>query len=149
MALRGASTTVDIDWLDFKALAQESAAVVITTRALEPATDYGNGEIEPVIADVIVLTGSRAGEYFPRERILAAGIRPKIQTVGDSVVGRVRPYGKRGHPGLESEETGDIELAERALAKFGSSSNGSGSESAASTKKKAAAAVADSEDPPF
>jgi len=141
VALKGASTTVDQDWLDFKALAAEGAAVVITTRSLEPLTDFGNGEVEPVIADVLVLTGAHAGEYYPRERILAAGVRSKIQTIGDSVVGRIKPYGKRAHPGLEPEHTGDLELAEKALAKLAKSEG---------TKKKAAAAMDESsEDPPF
>lgn len=118
MALRGASeTTQDQDWVDFKELAKEGAAAVFTVVRHGEPRDFGNGEITPVIADVIILTGKQAGAYFPGENILAAGIRTKLVNVGDSVVGRIRPYGTRKHPGLEPEEEGDIALAEAALAK--------------------------------
>jgi hypothetical protein len=150
MALRGASTTTDIDWIDWEALARENAAVVCTVRSIEPEEDFGNGSVAPVRARVIILTGAQAGTVYENERILKAGIRLKLQEIGDDVVGRLVTYGKRNHVGLNNEHEGDIELAERALKKFGSSSNGaSADKSAASTKKKAAAAVADSEDPPF
>jgi hypothetical protein len=122
MALRGASTTREQqNWLDFKELAKEGAACVFTVREIEPPKDFGNGEIEPVIADVIVLTGQKAGEYHPGERILAKGIRLKLAAedtkIGDSIVGRIRPYGTRNAAGLENEEPGDLALAEQALAR--------------------------------
>jgi hypothetical protein len=140
VALRGASeTTQDQDWLDLKELAKEGAAAVFTPVRLCEEEDYGNGPFTPVIADVIVLTGKNAGAYFPGEKIMAAGVRVKIQEMGDSVVGRVRPYGSRKHPGLEPEEDGDLALAERALKKYAPKSG----------TKKAAAAESSDEEPPF
>lgn len=140
MALRGASeTTQDNEFLDLKELAKEGAAAVFTPTRLGVEEDFGNGPFVPVIADVIVLTGKNAGAYHPGEKIMAAGVRIKLQDIGDSVVGRIRPYGTRKHPGLEPEEPGDMELAERALAKY----------SKGSTKSKAKAATDDSDEPPF
>lgn len=121
MALRGASSvTVDQDWLDFKELAKENAAVLFSVREIEEEQKFANGEFSPVKARVIVLTGKHAGEVYPSERILAAGIRNKLTEAGEGedVVGRIRPYGARKHPGLEAEEDGDIELAEAALVKL-------------------------------
>ncbi|MGH3965948.1 MAG: hypothetical protein ACRDRY_22295 [Pseudonocardiaceae bacterium] len=131
MALRGASTTVDSDYIDWAGLAAENAAVVCTVKAVEAPKDYGNGEVAAVRARVIVLTGKQAGTVYEDERILKAGIRNKLQTVGDDVVGRLDVYGTRRAVGLQAEHEGDIALAERALKKFGavpeqrSASNGS------------------------
>jgi hypothetical protein len=119
MALRGASTTVDTDWIDWEGLAKEGAAVVCSVKSIEPEEDFGNGSVAPVRARVIVLTGSQAGTVYEDERILKAGIRLKLQEIGDDVVGRLGIYGKRNHVGLNSEADGDIALAERALKKFG------------------------------
>lgn len=117
MALRGASTTVDQDYIDWAGLAAESAAVVCTVRAIEDPKDFGNGEVAAVRARVIVLTGKSAGSVYPDERILKAGIRMKLENVGDDVVGRLGVYGLRKNIGLNAEQEGDIELAEKALAK--------------------------------
>jgi hypothetical protein len=135
MALRGASTTVDTDWIDWEGLAKEGAAVVCTVRSIEPEEDFGNGSVAPVRARVIVLTGSKAGEVYPDERILKAGIRLKLQEIGDDVVGRLGIYGKRGHVGLNAEADGDIELAERALKKFGDGDGGGAKKVATRSKK--------------
>lgn len=135
MALRGASTTVDSDFIDWKSLAEENAAVVCSVLGVEDPKDYGNGEVAAVKARVIVLTGKQAGSVFPSERILKAGIRMKLEdAVGDDVVGRLDVYGQRKAVGLQAEHQGDVELAEKALAKFGKSS-----------KVKAA----DDDEPPF
>ncbi|HEX4391615.1 MAG TPA: hypothetical protein VH084_08730 [Mycobacterium sp.] len=152
MALKGASTTVDTDWIDWDGLAKEGAAVVCTVKSIEPEEDFGNGSVAPVRARVIVLTGSKAGEVYPDERILKAGIRLKLQEIGDDVVGRLGVYGKRNHIGLNAEADGDIELAERALAKFGrNDEGGAGRTKAKVTTKKAVADddEDDSEEPPF
>jgi hypothetical protein len=148
MALKGASTTVDTDWIDWEGLAKEGAAVVCTVRSIEPSEDFGNGEVAPVRARVIVLTGSKAGEVYPDERILKAGIRLKLQEIGDDVVGRLGIYGKRGHVGLNAEADGDIELAERALKKFGDGDEG-GAKTKASTKSKKVADEDEDDEPPF
>lgn len=122
MALRGASTvTVDQDWVDFRALSEEAAAVLFTVKEILPEEKFANGSFCPVRARVIVLTGVQAGKCWESEKILAAGIRNKLTEVGADVVGRIKPYGVRKNPGLEAEHPGDIELAEKALAKFGAS----------------------------
>lgn len=119
MALRGASeVTVDQDWVDFKALAAEAAAVLFTVKEIEPEEKFANGSFCPVRARVIILTGIEAGKVYDNERILAAGIRSRLTEVGADVVGRIKPYGSRKHPGLEAEHDGDIALAEAALAKI-------------------------------
>ena len=141
MALRGASTTVDSDYIDWKSLAEENAAVVCTVKELLPPKDYGNGEVAGVRARVIVLTGSQVGTVYEDERILKAGIRLKLQQVGDDVVGRLDTYGTRKAIGLQAEHAGDIDLAERALAKFGAG---------VPAQRKASAKVETSDvEPPF
>lgn len=141
MALRGASeTTNDQEWLDLKELAKEGAAAVFSPIRMADPVDFGNGEFTPVVADVVILTGKQAGAYFPGEKIMAAGVRMKLQDdIGNSVVGRIRPYGARKHPGLEPEEAGDLQLAERALAKYAKGGS----------KSKAKSAEADDSEPPF
>jgi hypothetical protein len=149
MALKGASTTVDTDWIDWDGLAKEGAAVVCTVRSIEPEEDFGNGSVAPVRARVIVLTGSKAGEVYPDERILKAGIRLKLQEIGDDVVGRLGLYGKRNHIGLNAEADGDIELAERALKKFGGGDTGDKPATKTSTRKAKPADDEDEDEPPF
>lgn len=142
MALvKSSERTSEGEWVDFKELAREGAAVVITVTKFEDSTDFGNGTVKPVRGRVIVLTGTKAGEVFEDERILAAGIRIKLTEVGDDVVGRIRPYGTRKHPGLENEEQGDIELAVAALDK----ANGTGNKRRSAKEMVSAA----SEEPPF
>lgn len=122
--------------------------MLFTVKEIEEAEKFTNDTFSPVRARVVILTGSQAGEVYPDERILAAGIRLKLTEagVGADVVGRIRPYGSRKNPGLESEEAGDIELAEQALAKF----DGSSSEVPARSKAKPKTVEADdSEPPPF
>jgi len=149
MSLKKASDAVpNEDWLQWDELASENAAVVCTVKSIEAPRDYGNGEVAAVRADVIVLTGKRAGEQYPAERILKAGIRSKLKEVGDSVVGRVGVYGARRAIGLEAERDGDVALAEQALAKFGASGHGNGERNQANAAAKAANVGSD-EDPPF
>jgi hypothetical protein len=147
MALRGASTTVDQDWIDWAELAAENAAVVCSVKALEAPRDYGNGEVAAVRARVIVLTGKHAGRCYDDERILKAGIRSKLTEVGDDIVGRVGVYGSRKAIGLEAEQAGDIALAEKALAKFAKGgSNGNGK---VPTQRAKVEAVEEDDEPPF
>lgn len=142
MALKGASTTVDSDWIQWEALALEGAAVVCTVRQIEEPKDYGNGEVVAVRARVIVLTGSQAGSVHPDERILKKGIRMKLENepIGNDVVGRLALYGPRNAVGLNSEQPGDYELAEKAVAKANGQED--------PTAKGKAKASADT-DPPF
>lgn len=148
MALRGASTVVvDQDWVDFKALAAEAAAVLITVKEIMPEEQFSNSKFAPIRARVVILTGAQAGKVFDNERILAAGIRSRLTEVGADVVGRIKPYGARKHPGLEAEHPGDIELAEAALAKFGASVPGQRADSDGPVG--ASGRDSDSDEPPF
>jgi hypothetical protein len=151
MALRGASTTIDVARLDWEELARENAAVVFTVREIEPEQTFGknNKPIRPVKARVIVLTGPQAGAIYPDERVMRSGIRPKLEAVkvGDDVVGRIGFYsiGSQSYVGLEAEEAGDIELAEKALAK----ANGHDIKVPAQNKGRKLAAVEEDDEPPF
>jgi len=147
MALKGASTTTDQDWIDWAALAAENAAVVCTVKAIEPPKDFGNGEVAAVRARVIVLTGAQAGTVYPDERVLKAGIRNKLTEVGDDVVGRLDFYGTRKAVGLQAEHAGDVDLAEAALAKY--TAGAVPAQRSNGTSKAKAAPAEDSEEPPF
>lgn len=148
MALRGASTTVDSDYIDWATLAAENAAVVCTLLAREEPRDYGNGEVEALKLHIVALTGKQAGTVWPAERVLKAGVRAKFNgcDIGDSVVGRVDVYGVRKAVGLQAERDGDVALAEAALAKFGAAD-------VPAQRKKAPSKVVESDEgddePPF
>lgn len=145
MGLRGASTvTVDQDWVDFKVLAAEAAAVLISVKKIEDEEQFSNSTFRPVRARVIILTGAQAGQVYPDERILAAGIRQKLTDVGMEIVGRIKPYGARKHPGLEAEHPGDIALAEAAIKKHGSLSTEEGEDTVGASGRDS-----DSDEPPF
>ncbi len=120
MALRGASTTTDSDYIDWMALALEGAAVCCTVNLIEPEKDYGQGTaVAAPRVRVIVLTGKQAGTVYPNELVLKAGVRNKLTEVGDTIVGRMGTYnrGKQSYPCLNNEQDGDIALAEAALEK--------------------------------
>lgn len=120
MALRGASTTTDTDYIDWIGLAAEGAAVCCTVNSIEPPKDYGQGKPVAVPrAQIIVLTGKLAGTVYPDEMVFKAGIRNKLTEVGDTIVGRMSTYarGKDTHPCLNNEQDGDLALAEAALEK--------------------------------
>lgn len=104
--------------LNLDELGREGAAVLITVTGWAEEKDWGNGVVRPVEARIVALTGSHAGEVDEDALIFKAGIRNKLTEIGQSVVGRLRPYGARKAIGLESEEDGDVELAERALTKL-------------------------------
>lgn len=143
MALSGVSQDAPSgDYIDFKALSAEGAAVVMTIRELLEPEQSTYGEIEPVRARVIVLTGEQKGQVFEDEKIISKGITSSLRRrdVGDDVVGRIRPYGQGRYPGLEREDSGDIELAEKALAHF---------DGAPAKASKAKASKADDDEPPF
>lgn len=155
MALSGVSADEPTgDYIDFKALCAEQAAVVVSIRELCEPEEQTHGEVQPVRARVIVLSGSQKGEVFEDEKIINKGITNSLRrkAVGDDVVGRIRPYGTGKWPGLEREDSGDIELAEKALAHF----DGAGADAADGLKAKApkakaapAPAVDDDDNPPF
>lgn len=105
--------------LDLNELGREGAAVLITVKGFAEEKDYGNGVVKPVQARVIALTGTHAGEIDDDALIFKAGIRNKLHEVGQSVVGRLRPYGQRKAIGLEAEEDGDIERAMKVLRQLG------------------------------
>lgn len=144
--------------LNLDELGREGAAVLITVTGWAEEKDWGNGVVRPVEARVVALTGSHAGEVDEDALIFKAGIRNKLTEVGQSVVGRLRPYGQRKAIGLEAEEDGDVELAERALAKLDAPKDLPSSSpltdavraTKAATKARAKVALDEDEDsPPF
>lgn len=113
-------------FLKWDELADEGAAVLFTVVDPEgPEIDFGNGPQVPVVARVIVLTGEDAGEVFDFQLIIKGGLKNKLkdQEAGKHVVGRVGWYSIPGRTqdyiGLEDEKRSDLELARRALKKFG------------------------------
>lgn len=104
--------------LNIDELGREGAAVLITVTGWGDEKDWGQGVVRPVKARIVALTGVHAGEVDEDALIFKAGIRNKLTELGQSVVGRLRPYGARKAIGLEAELDGDVELAERALAKL-------------------------------
>lgn len=144
--------------LDLDELGREGAAVLITVKGWGEEKDWGNGVVRPVKARIVALTGTHAGEVDEDALIFKAGIRNKLTEVGQSVVGRLRPYGPRRAIGLEAEEDGDVELAEKTLAKLDGPANSPASQKTSVTNevieakrnvKARGAAVEDSDDPPF
>lgn len=155
MALRGASTTVDTDFIDWMSLAVEGAAVCCTVNSIEPSKDYGQGTaVEAPRAQVIILTGKQAGVVYPNELVLKAGIRNKLTEIGDSVVGRMATYtrGKQAYPCLNNEQPGDLELAEEALERVNGGAKETAKKAPAKKTKVVEVEVDDDEDgdePPF
>lgn len=126
----------DAVFLDLDELGKEGAAVLVTVLGWGEEKDWGNGVVKPVRARIAVLTGAHKGEVDDDALIFKAGIRNKLTEIGQHVVGRLRPYGPRKAIGLESELDGDMELAEKALAKLDAGGN-------------KAKAVEDDDRPPF
>lgn len=154
MALKKASEAVNADRLDLDALAEEGAAVVITHRGFGERKDYGQGDVEPVRARIIVLTGREAGRVDDDALIFKAGVRIKLGEEGDDTVGRLGTYGSRKAVGLEKEQAGDEELAEKALADADAAEAKPAAKPAAVKAAPKAAAVAgdaeaEDDDPPF
>lgn len=113
-----ATATMSEGQLDLNELGREGAAVLITVLGWGEEKDWGNGNVKPVKARVVALTGAHAGEIDDDALIFKAGIRNRLHEVGQSVVGRLRPYGARKAIGLEAEEDGDVALAEKVLAQL-------------------------------
>lgn len=156
MALSGVSADIpDGDYIDFKSLASEGAAVVVSILELCDPEEQTHGPVEPVRARVIVLSGTQKGEVFENEKIINKGVTNSLRrrNVGDDVVGRIRPYGPGKWPGLEREDAGDIELAEKALAHFGAAGAPADAAdepvSAPKAASKSKATKADDDEPPF
>lgn len=153
------TATYTEDQLNIDELGREGAAVLITVTGWGEEKDWGNGNVRPVKARIVALTGVHAGEVDEDALIFKAGIRNKLTEVGQSVVGRLRPYGARKTIGLESEEDGDVELAERALAKLDGPSipesrspiadEVRSAKTAVKERKAARVALADDDEPPF
>lgn len=145
--------------LNLDELGREGAAVLITVTGWGEEKDWGQGTVRPVEARVVALTGIHAGEVDEDALIFKAGIRNKLTEIGQSVVGRLRPYGARKAIGLEAELDGDVELAERALAKLdgpvvpqGTPLTDEVKAAKSAVKSRAAAAkvaLSDDDEPPF
>lgn len=153
-----ATATMSEGQLDLNELGREGAAVLITVKGFAEEKDYGNGIVKPIEARIVALTGSHAGEVDDDALIFKAGIRNKLHEVGQSVVGRLRPYGARKAIGLEAEEDGDVELAEKVLAQLDGpvieakaqiTEEVAAAKQAVKTRKAAKVALGDDDEPPF
>lgn len=143
--------------------ADEREAVLITV--LKDLGEKKFAENQPAVQGflirLIVLTGDHAGHVENELPIYKRGFTNRIEKagVGATMVSRLGRYGDRKTIGLEDDEDGDVELAEKALAKHGdpfadaapSKTNGL-TDGVAETRTKAkakAAAEKDLEEPPF
>lgn len=143
-------------------MADEGDAVLITVLKDLGIKDFGNGSAQGYLIRFIALTGDHEGLVNDEWPVYKRGFLNRIEKagVGASFVSRLGRYGERKTIGLEDDQDGDVELAEKALAKHGdpfedqtpSESRGSLTNGAAETKAKAAAkakAEAASDEPPF
>jgi hypothetical protein len=142
--------------------ADEREAVLITVLKDLGEKDFGNGGVQGYLIRLIVLTGDHEGHEEDELPTYKRGFTNRIGKagVGATLVSRLGRYGERSTIGLEDDQDGDVELAEKALVKHGDpfldaapARNGEGvvgdtSEIKARAKAKAAAEK-DLEDPPF
>lgn len=144
--------------------ADEREAVLITVLKDLGPKNYGNGDVERYLCRLIILTGDHAGHVEDELPVVWRGWTNRIAKagVGATMVSRLGTYGDRTPKaiGLEDDQDGDVEIAEKALAKFGDpfedAAPGRLAEETAAAKKsvkeKAAAgkaAAAGDDDPPF
>lgn len=145
--------------------ADEGEALLITVLKDIGTKNYGNGEVQRYICRLIILTGEYEGYVNGDVTVNWGGwvnrLRKAVEKegLGAHVVSRLGRYGERNAIGLEDDQDGDVELAEKALAKHGdpfadaapSKTNGL-TDGVAETRTKAkakAAAEKDLEEPPF
>jgi len=113
----------------FKMILEEAAdegdALLITVLKDIGTKNYGNGEVQRYICRLVILTGEYEGYVNGDVTVNWGGWVPRIRKaveqegLGVSIVSRLGRYGERNAIGLEDNQDGDIELAEKALAKHG------------------------------
>lgn len=143
-------------------MADEGDAVLITVLKDLGIKDFGNGSAQGYLIRFICLTGDHEDLVNDEWPVYKRGFLNRIEKagVGASFVARLGRYGERKTIGLEDDQDGDFELAEKALAKhgdpFADAAPGklAGEVDAAkkSVREKVAAgkvAVDDSDSPPF
>lgn len=150
--------------------ADEQDAVLVTVLRDIGKKDYGNGEVQRYICRVVILTGEHA-DYVNNDVTVNWGgwvhrLRKAVEKegLGAHVVARLERYGTRTPQpiGLADDRDGDVELAEKALAKHGDPFQDAApgrlaaevDEAKRSIKEKAAAgkaaaAAAGDDEPPF
>ena len=167
MALKKAAK-VGGSYLDLVELAEDGPVVVIFRivefSEPEPPKDPNYGPLVPVVADVLICDGERAGEMHMNERIIGAptgvlrGVKnpkkgDKIRaipdpenSVGDELVTRVevKTNSGRDYAALQEPSKSDEKTAEAAWTKAGGEGWAPDGETAGS-----AAAPADDDEPPF
>ena len=128
MALQRARRTGG-GFLDLRELAADGPVLaVFRVRSFEPGekNDFGNVNL-PVIADVLIASGPRAGEVHAGERFIGAvtstlrGVRnpkpgeqpePPATSVGDEIVGRIKVVNQgKGNAFAGIDEPSDAEMA--------------------------------------
>jgi hypothetical protein len=101
--------------------ADEGEAVLITVLKDLGEKDFGNGGVQGYLIRLIVLTGDHADHVEDELPTYKRGFTNRIGKagVGATLVSRLGRYGERNAIGLEDDQDGDVELAEKALAKHG------------------------------
>jgi hypothetical protein len=103
--------------------ADEKAAVLITVlKDLgEKKFKENQAAVQGYLIRFIVLSGEHVGHCEDEWPVYKRGFTNRIEKagVGATMVARLGRYGDRKAIGLEDDQDGDVELAEKALAKFG------------------------------
>lgn len=102
-------------------MADEGDAVLITVLKDLGVKDFGNGSARGYLIRLICLTGDHDGLVNDDWPVYKRGFLNRIERagVGASFVARLGRYGERKTIGLEDDQDGDVELAEKALEKHG------------------------------
>lgn len=116
MALQGASGSGE--WLsrdEWNALGDEGARVLFRVHAHQPERKMTNGPVYPVDCEVLILSGSRAGQYHPDQSVIGRGLTTPLRkvAVGNDMLA-VMGTGMNGatkYPQANPPEAGDLERA--------------------------------------
>ncbi len=148
--------------------ADEKEAVLITVlKDLgEKTFKEGQAAVQGYLIRLIILTGEHAGHVEDELPMYKKGFTNRLgrafekEGLGVHTVSRLSRYGDRNTIGLEDDEDGDVELAEKALVKFGDpfadAAPGKLADEVAAAKKSvkekvaaSKAAAAGDDEPPF
>lgn len=149
-------------------MADDNDPVMVTVlKDLGEKSFNGNDPVQGYLIRFVALAGSHKGLVNDELPMYKAGFRSRLQQagVGATLVARLGRYGTRNAIGLEDENEGDVELAEKALADLGDpfAEAGAGNGNGASAKtsltegagdarkagREKAAAEKDMVEPPF
>lgn len=108
------------DWLpknEWLALGEEQALLIVRPLELLPTEDLGNGDTYPVLIDVLVVTGERAGEVIRGTKVNGAGQTGPLRRapLGEDMTTRMG-VGQRGanlYPQFNTPSEADDEKIEK------------------------------------